>query len=706
MHATALDAALAYASRGWHVFPVAPSPNKRPLTPNGFHAATTDHAQIVAWWTDAPSAQVGVACGASGILTVDLDEKPEEGISGLASLLELGADADECALVMGTPRSGGRQMFYAHEGSRKIGVRPGLDLLGDGGYTIVPSPSSPGRAWLIGDPLDPDDLEEPPRWLLELLASQTSQTSGTAANASDGPTTAPVTPLGDEVLADIRAALAVIPNDDRALWIKVGMALKSTAAGEQAYTLWDEWSKSTPTGAVHPKYDAHAQRYQWQRLKVRQDNGGEIGLPTLFYVAQEHGYVGPAHDDGADIRTGGAKQGDAAPVDLDAPLLARSSIDLLDWEDVATLPPIEWQIEGLIPRHSLTVLAGDTEAGKSFCWIDLAMRLVHGLPFAGMEVEPGSVLYLAGEGQAGMAARFRAWKRSHRHLGLDAGDRYCVVSSEIPVLSKRTMNTLHEMVKAVTKWKGHPPAMIIIDTLSQGLEEDENEAKVVSPIVRGLMALRSRWGSSIGVAHHLVKMGSKGRRKGESAPVATRDSIRGSGALTRNVDTVLGLTTDGEARSLQVWKQKDGSKLEPITMWLHPVPTGGKRSKGQDEWSCIMIPDGCGPLVRAAEARAEQRGEQKVEDPRLPNDFAMRKHADAIEKVVATLEKMGAVEDLGKGMSGQELVEAMGVRRGIVYAAIKGAAREGQILNQGTAKSPVWVVPKQPGTADSAGTAD
>lgn len=703
MHATAMDAALAYASRGWHVFPVAPSPNKRPLIASGFHAATTDHAQIVEWWTSTPSAQVGVACGASDILAVDLDEKPDEGISGLASLAELGAEPEECALVMGTPRSGGRQMFYAFgQGSRKIGVRPGIDLLGDGGYTIVPSPSSPGRAWLIGDPLDPDDLEQAPGWLTELVTSQTSQASGTVR--TEGPTDVATMPLAEDVAADIRAALAVIPNDDRAVWIKVGMALKSTAAGEQAYALWDEWSRTTPTGAIHPKYDSHEQRYQWQRLKVRRDDGGEVSISSLFYVAQEHGYVGPAHDDGAEIRTGSQEPGADPADDLDAPLLARSSIDLLDWEDVATLPPIEWQIEGLIPRQSLTVLAGDTEAGKSFCWIDLAMRLVHGLPFAGMDVEPGSVLYLAGEGQAGMAARFRAWKRSHQHLGLEAGDRYCVVSSEIPVLSKRTMNTLHEMVKAVTKWKGHPPAMIIIDTLSQGLEEDENEAKVVSPIVRGLMALRSRWGASIGVAHHLVKLGSKGRRRGEAAPVATRDSIRGSGALTRNVDTVLGLTTEDEMRTLQVWKQKDGSKIDPVTMWLQPVLTGTKRSKGQDEWSCIMLPDTCAELMRAAEERAERRSEQAVEDPQAPNDYAIKKHIDAIARVVATLRKMGAVEGEGEGMTGNEIYASSGMRRNVVQAAVKGAARSGEIMNVGAEKSPRWVVPNARGTTEQGGT--
>ena len=471
---TALNAALAYANRGWHVFPVHPPPNKRPLCEHGFLDATTDRAVIVSWWTRWPSAQVGVACGASNLLSIDLDEKPDERVSGSASLIALGADVDLCNLLMGTPRNNGRQMRYDSSGietRRQLSGDRGIDLLGDGGYTIVPSPASPGREWVSGDPLDPEDLDPIPDWVLELAGATPSRTK------PDGLADVRVMPLDEGQVAEIRTALACIPNDDRSTWIRIGMALKSTGASEQAYALWEEWSRATPTGAIHPKFDAADQRQQWVKLKVLRLDGSEVSLATLFYIAQEHGY-----------RSTEVTNTQAPP--------ERPDVELSDWEDVALLLPVEWSIEGLIPRASITVLAGDTEAGKSFCWIDIAMRFVHGLPFAGLPVEPGSVIYLAGEGQAGMAARFRAWHQHHKHLGLDAGDRYCVVSSEIPVMSKQTMGVLNRLVEKVVNWKGHAPVMVIIDTLSQGLDDDENEAKVIAPVVRGLMALRRRWSCS------------------------------------------------------------------------------------------------------------------------------------------------------------------------------------------------------------------
>src|SRR5262249_13355365 len=45
----ALDAALEYARKGLPVFPCSPL-DKKPLTPHGFKDATTDEAQIRAWW--------------------------------------------------------------------------------------------------------------------------------------------------------------------------------------------------------------------------------------------------------------------------------------------------------------------------------------------------------------------------------------------------------------------------------------------------------------------------------------------------------------------------------------------------------------------------------------------------------------------------------------------------------------------------------
>jgi len=57
-----LSAALGYARRGWHVFPIKAGTKDRPLVSWGSEA-TADAAKIERWWSRWPDANVGVATG-------------------------------------------------------------------------------------------------------------------------------------------------------------------------------------------------------------------------------------------------------------------------------------------------------------------------------------------------------------------------------------------------------------------------------------------------------------------------------------------------------------------------------------------------------------------------------------------------------------------------------------------------------------------
>ena len=70
------DTALAYAARGWPVFPLKPG-QKVPLIAkrdggSGVYDATIDPEQIKAWWTRTPDANIGLACG-SYFWVLDVD---------------------------------------------------------------------------------------------------------------------------------------------------------------------------------------------------------------------------------------------------------------------------------------------------------------------------------------------------------------------------------------------------------------------------------------------------------------------------------------------------------------------------------------------------------------------------------------------------------------------------------------------------------
>lgn len=191
-----LEHALAYVQRGFAVFPLhTPSPAtgycscgkllgrkkkdhceaKHPRTPNGFRQASKDENQIREWWKQWPNANIGIATGVvSGFFVIDLDEKPEEGLSGSEGWAKLvtenGPDGNPPEIESG---SGGIHLLYRHVegvGNSNKAMPKGIDIRGEGGYIVAP-PSvhfKGGRYTWINDA----PLVEAPGWLVERLKSR------------------------------------------------------------------------------------------------------------------------------------------------------------------------------------------------------------------------------------------------------------------------------------------------------------------------------------------------------------------------------------------------------------------------------------------------------------------------------------------------------------------------------------------------------
>lgn len=77
----------------------------------------------------------------------------------------------------------------------------------------------------------------------------------------------------------IRAALSYIPAQDRDIWVRMGMAVKSEL-GEDGFALWEAWSRTADN------YNARDARDVWKSIK----SNGEISIATLFYEAKGHGW--------------------------------------------------------------------------------------------------------------------------------------------------------------------------------------------------------------------------------------------------------------------------------------------------------------------------------------------------------------------------------------------------------------------------------
>lgn len=254
-----LRAALAYAARGWHVIPLRPTgtarDRKRPAFPAcaqdtcqgrdpwcaraGRHVtweerATTDPDRIRRAWMLAPFG-VGIACGPSGLLVLDLDvPKPDakplppqwripgvvDGADMLCVLAEqAGHPVPLDTRTVATP-TGGAHLFYTAPPGLRLGntakhLAPLIDTRGWGGQVVAP-PTTDNNGTPYTLTADAPLLEFP-AWLQDRLPAAHDRTAPPQTPGGQAPGTstgarrpaAPVRPAGrvDRIAAYVEKAI-------------------------------------------------------------------------------------------------------------------------------------------------------------------------------------------------------------------------------------------------------------------------------------------------------------------------------------------------------------------------------------------------------------------------------------------------------------------------------------------------------------------
>jgi hypothetical protein len=181
---SAHEAAVAAARCGWAVFPCRPG-DKRPAVERWEQRACSDAERVTRYWPG-PRHNVGIACGPSRLVVIDLDtpehggQLPEEwgtlpGIKDGADVLaELAARAGQpwpVTYTVLTP-SGGTHLYFRAPGDREIRnsaskLGPMVDVRAVGGYVVGAGSAIGGRVYEAVDQAAPVPL---PGWLADLAA--------------------------------------------------------------------------------------------------------------------------------------------------------------------------------------------------------------------------------------------------------------------------------------------------------------------------------------------------------------------------------------------------------------------------------------------------------------------------------------------------------------------------------------------------------
>ena len=218
---TPLRSALAAAMRGWHVFPCAVDGKRPALRGNWQDLATTSADQIRDWWARAPY-NIGIACGPSRLIVIDLDMPHEDAdepgvlfpLSGADVLSGLAGQHGERypggTYIVDTP-SGGCHLYFSAAGDGRVPNSAGvvgrqIDVRSDGGYVVGAGSRIGGHAYVARS----QRAELPlPYWLARLIRDSYAPPPGLQA------VPAPRLPIADRAQGRAYALAALREETER-----------------------------------------------------------------------------------------------------------------------------------------------------------------------------------------------------------------------------------------------------------------------------------------------------------------------------------------------------------------------------------------------------------------------------------------------------------------------------------------------------------
>jgi hypothetical protein len=293
-------------------------------------------------------------------------------------------------------------------------------------------------------------------------------------------------------------------------------------------------------------------------------------------------------------------------------------------------------IKSLLPRDGVTIIGGQSGAGKTFAMIAMALALATGQDFMGKPVrERVGVIIAAAEGEGTISPRLEAAKR---HAG---------IVDKLPIATLR--NTPHldspEAVEAFGRdlqalardmedRHGMRVGALFIDTVASAFAiQNERDNSEVANICKHLAALSKQLGMAVIPIHHFGKDEEQG--------------LRGASAWRAHVDHALSITMsrDGAtgkviSRGLNVFKSRTGEEGPVCGLELIPVKLGTDRY-GDDVFTCAIertgIPERHGKGKKLPTAKTDRLFSKCYDDVAISKGRRIRVRGDGPEVIAVSV---------------------------------------------------------------------
>jgi len=430
-------------------------------------------------------------------------------------------------------------------------------------------------------------------------------------------------------------AVKATPNSSanfptRESYLDFGYAIKAAAGPDhedEGFELFSDWCDRWAEGENEPEIV----RADWDRMKAPFRRGAQWVYDTAERLA-EPGTFSRAEQWFEPVSEDTPLFPESLPNAFSDPkkVLTFTAFDdaAANALDGAALP----LVKGVLDQGAMTILYGESNAGKTFVAMDLAYHIARGLPWAGRKTAALPVLYIAAEG--GKGARKRAAALAARH-----GPAVAFWFLMHPVNLLRADADLQPLIAAV-RATGERFGLIVVDTLSRAMAGgDENASTDMGAMVKHLDALRSATGAHLMAVHHSGKDRARGARGHSLLRAATDTEIEivdGVISVTKQRDLDGGFSSGFVLDVVTLGVDGDGDPVTSCTVRLVREDGASVGARGE-----ITEKEGA---VLAAVADLTARGDGKnglsvsdilsfMEDsPHRISKDSMRKHVEKLTK--------------------------------------------------------------------------
>jgi len=525
-----LEAALAYAKRGWPIFPT--KSDKTPYIQQWETACSTDPEKIQGWWAKWPKANIGFVPGEANMMVLDLDPgyDREQLVESIGNGQHIGGPLDT-GLQATTPR-GGYHLFFTLNENEIVApsaskIIPNVDVRSHKSYILLhPSKTKDGDyAWAkTNTPLHRTD--EMIR--VANISRAKAEDNETWKIAADLPES--ITKATTYLLEHAKVAHEG-EGGDHLTYATAAIMRSNGLSKEKALELmYEHWNpRCTPP-------------WDYEALKVKVDNGYAYAKDPPGNYSPEYQKVQLVQD----LKT--IKQ-------VKESIYEEGRYRFTNLEGLKHLKPPEWLVEDFITDNGYVLMYGPSDTFKTFAALDIALGIVHNERawphpgYWGQKIKGGEgpVLYAAGEGHRSFKKRVYVWQQYYLNKIVEEGP--FVLLDPVPLVKfiDHKGNLTEDFASFIKgARKSHSEyRLTVLDTIGrsmQGITEDSQEN---ASLFTGLVTeIQNYLGGAVLAIHHTGH---------------TAQRARGSSVFGTDPDTIVGFERINKSYTvnMSMYKQKD-----------------------------------------------------------------------------------------------------------------------------------------------------